>query len=54
MDSGRIKMPRTKSHDANFFPVGRPKIVTKTATAYLALKLNPPLVDRAIAGVLKQ
>ena len=54
LDSGRIKMPRPKSQDADFFPVGRPKIVTEIATAYLALKFNPPLVDRVIECVLKQ
>ena len=47
-------MPRPKSQDADFFPVGRPKIVTEIATAYLALKFNPPLVDRVIECVLKQ
>ena len=29
LDSRRIKMPSTKSQDANFFPVGQLKIVTK-------------------------
>ena len=47
-------MPRAKSQDANFFPVGRLKIVIKIATAYLAVKFNPPLVDPVIACVLKQ
>ena len=51
LDSRCIKMPRPKSQDANFFPIGRPKIVTTIATAYLALKL--PVVDCVIAMCLE-
>ena len=49
LDSGRIKMPGQSPRMRTFFPVGRPKIVTKIATTYLALKFNPPLVDPVIA-----
>ena len=54
LDSGRIKMPRAKSQDANFFSRGTTENCDQNSYCLLALKFNPPLVDPVIACVLKQ